>query len=275
MHVVGIDWSGRRAGERRAIWMAHAHDGVVTSLECGRTRAEVAEHVAALGVRTRRLAVGFDFSFSLPSWFLTARGLATADDLWALAAQDGETWLAECSPPFWGRSGRRRPRNPAELRATELHLRSVDGVRPKSTFQIGGAGSVGTGSVRGFPVLTRLRAAGFRIWPFHDEPTLPVAVEVYPRVFTGAVVKSRADARREHLDAHAPGIPSTMREVAIASEDAFDAFFTARGMSMHADELAALPSIDDGVTRLEGRVWRPAGAQLATWSTRTQPSPST
>ena len=38
-------------------------------------------------------------------------------------------------------------------------------VRPKSTFQIGGAGAVGTGSLRGMPHLLTLREAGCAVWP--------------------------------------------------------------------------------------------------------------
>ena len=150
------------------------------------------------------LAVGFDFSFSLPAWFLAARELPTADALWDEAARSGETWLAECEPPFWGRAGVRRPDLPAHFRRTEADLPMIGGTRVKSTFQVGGAGSVGTGSIRGFPVLARLRAAGFRIWPFHDVPMLPVAVEIYPRVFTGPVVKSHADARRAFVETERP-----------------------------------------------------------------------
>jgi hypothetical protein len=213
----------------------------------------------ALAARSERVAVGFDFSFSLPAWFLTDHGLASADDLWALATRDGERWLADCAPPFWGRPGRPRPATGVAFRETERDLGAIGGVRPKSTFQVGGAGSVGTGSVRGFPVLAALRAAGFRVWPFHDRPQVPVVVEIYPRIFTGPVVKSRADARRDHLEAHAPEVSGAMRADAVASEDAFDALFAARAMSRHADELATLPVLEDPVARLEGRVWCPSG----------------
>ena len=41
MTVVAVDWSGRRAGERRYLWMAEAADGTLLRLECGRTREEV------------------------------------------------------------------------------------------------------------------------------------------------------------------------------------------------------------------------------------------
>jgi hypothetical protein len=263
LRTLAIDWSGRRAGARRAIWLAEARDGTIERLECGRTRDEVAQHVIALADEDPALAVGFDFSFSLPAWFLDERGLQSAGALWDEAIRSGETWLSECAPPFWGRAGVMRPDLPAHFRQTEADLPSIGGIRAKSTFQVGGAGSVGTGSIRGFPVLARLRAAGFRIWPFHDEPGLPVAVEIYPRMFTGPVVKSRADARRGFIDEHAPELDDRFRTSAIGSEDAFDALCAARAMSRAAAELAALPVVDDAVSRLEGVVWTP---QRAAWS---------
>jgi hypothetical protein len=262
---VAVDWSGRRAGDRRAIWLAEARAGVVERLEGGRTRAEVAQHLVDLARDDTALVVGFDFSFSLPAWFLAERGLPTADALWDEAARVGETWLSECAPPFWGRTGSPRPELPAHFRQTEASLPSTGGTRVKSTFQVGGAGSVGTGSIRGFPMLARLRAAGFRIWPFHDEPRLPVAIEIYPRLFTGAAVKSRADARRAHLDEHAPELDVTLRALAASSEDAFDALLSARAMARHTAELAALPAVDDPVARIEGVIWAPE-AQRAAWS---------
>jgi len=268
LRILAIDWSGRRTGERHAIWLAEARDGIIERLECGRTRDEVARHVIELADEDPALAVGFDFSFSLPAWFLAERGLPSADALWDEAARTGETWLAACAPPFWGRAGVPRPDLPSRFRTTEAALPSIGGTRVKSTFQVGGAGSVGTGSIRGFPVLARLRAAGFRIWPFHDDPQMPVAVEVYPRVFTGPVVKSRADARREFLDDHAPEIDEQFRTLAAASEDAFDALFSARAMSRASAELAALPAVDDAIARLEGLVWVPE-AQSAAWSRAT------
>jgi hypothetical protein len=268
LRVFAVDWSGRRIGERRAIWLAEARDGNVEGLECGRTRVQVAQYLVDLAREDPALAVGFDFSFSLPAWFLADRGLTSADALWDEAARVGETWLAECAPPFWGRTGRPRPRLPEHFRRTEAALPSIGGIRAKSTFQVGGAGSVGTGSIRGFPILARLRAAGFRIWPFHDEPRVPVAVEIYPRVFTGAVVKSRPEARRAYLDEHAPELDEQFRVLATASEDAFDALVAARAMSLHAAELAALPTVDDAVVRLEGAVWAPL-AQRAAWSLAT------
>jgi hypothetical protein len=143
-------------------------------------------------------------------------------------------------------------------------MAAVGGVRPKSTFQIGGAGSVGTGSVRGWPALIRLREAGFAIWPFDLPASPPVAVEIYPRLFTGPVVKSSASARADLLDARYPALPPRLRDHAVASEDAFDAAVSALAMSRHEDELRALPQVDDDMGRREGRVWTPMAAHDVT-----------
>lgn len=258
LRVVAVDWSGRRHGERRAIWCAEVRGGELARLENGRSRAEVGDHLLELAARHPAVVVGLDFSFSLPAWFLRARGLDTVDDLWRAAALEGDGWIERCEPPFWGRAGTRRPALPAHLRRTEEAIGSVGGIRPKSTFQLSGAGSVGTGSLRGFPLLARLRAAGWSIWPF-DAAVPPVALEVWPRSLTGPVVKSRADTRARHLALNEVAIRRELRDRAIASEDAFDAALTALGMAPHAAAIAALPAATDDDTRLEGAIWLPPG----------------
>ncbi len=256
MRVVAVDWSGRAVGERRAIWLAEARDGVLRRLEDGRTRDEVCDHLLALARDDPSLVVGFDFSFSFPSWFLDEHGYATVDELWEAAERDGERWIHDCAPPFWGKRGRRHPEPVVALRATEIALGAVGSVRPKSTFQVGGAGSVGTGSIRGFPALRRLRRGGFAIWPF-DAPRTPFAVEVWPRACTGAVVKRDQSARAALLDARFPDLADELRTRAVAGEDAFDAAVTALVMAGHATELAALEPPQHPAAPLEGWAWSP------------------
>jgi hypothetical protein len=255
LSVVAVDWSGRKGGERRHLWTAEAHDGQLLRLVAGRTRTEVIDELVARADEDAGVVVGFDFSFSLPEWFLRDRGYVNTRALWDAAATDGESWLRDCEPPFWGRPGRRRPELPAHLRGTEAALAAVGGIRPKSSFQIGGAGSVGTGSVRGFPELARLQDAGFAIWPFDAPAQPPVAVEIWPRALTGPVVKSDATARAAYLDHHLPEIECELRDAAVGSEDAFDAAVSAVVMSHHEANLRTLPTLDDA--RLEGCVWGP------------------
>jgi hypothetical protein len=258
--VHAVDWSGRRTAERKHLWTAEADDGTVLRLEAGRSRTEVVDELVARATEVPGVVVGFDFSFSLPEWFLDEQGFAGARDLWDAAALDGERWLRDCDPPFWGLPGRRRPELVGHLRRTEAEVAAVGGIRPKSSFQIGGAGSVGTGSVRGFPALARLQDAGYAIWPFDAPASPPVAVEIWPRTFTGAVVKSDAAARAAHLDLHLPELTTELRDLAVGSEDAFDAAVSAVFMSRHEAELRALPAVDDAAARREGRVWSPVVA---------------
>jgi hypothetical protein len=269
--VVAVDWSGRRSGERRHLWWAEAHAGVLLRLEAGRTRTEVTDELVERAGDLPGVVVGFDFSFSLPAWFLRQRGYSCARDLWDAATVQGEDWLRACEPPFWGRPGRGRPALPAHLRDTEAAVAAVGGIRPKSSFQVGGAGSVGTGSVRGFPTLARLQDAGYAIWPFDEPASAPVAVEIWPRTFTGPVVKSDPAARAAHLDAHEHDLDAG-RELAVRSEDAFDAAVSAVVMSRHEDELRALPALDGSETRYEGCVWSPGISRSTARSSAERPT---
>jgi hypothetical protein len=168
-----------------------------------------------------------------------------------------EELLAACGSPFWGRPGKPRPDLAEHFRATD-RAHSIGGIRPKSVFQVGGAGSVGTGSLRGMAVLHRLHEAGFSVWPC-CEGGAPRVIEIYPRLLTGPVNKSSRDTRAAYLATHCPSLDPAMRRLAASTEDAFDATVSALVMSQHADELAALPPAADEQERIEGRIWAPAG----------------
>lgn len=255
MHALAVDWSGAAsdAAQRRSIWVAEASDGGLVGLSGGFTRDEAMREVL------RRLrptvVVGFDFSFSFPEWFVHRVGAVDGPGAWDAAAARGEDWLCACAPPFWGRRGHPRPSaHPArpEWRRTECGP-----ARPKSTFQIGGAGSVGTGAVRGMPHLRGLRDVGVAVWPFDavGDRGAPVVAEVYPRWATGPVVKSRAAARAEHVARLGAAVPRRLAPLAVASEDAFDAACAAVALSLGGWELPATDEID----RVEGRIL-PVGA---------------
>ncbi len=269
LRVLAIDWSGARQGAKRTIWLAEVIDGQISRLECGRDRRQIVAELAALRRSGDALVAGLDFAFSLPAWYVRSRA-SSAPELWDwLADGRGEEILAACPEPFWGRPGRRRPsyttecpafRRTEEITASAARTGASGGPRslPKSVFQIGGAGAVGTGSLRGMVELHRLRAAGFAIWPF-DAPTLPLVVEIYPRVLTGPVVKSSGDARRAYLDlrAYRDCMPPEALAKAERSEDAFDASVSALALAEHADDLRSLPAIVDEQLRIEGIIWQP------------------
>jgi hypothetical protein len=290
--VVAVDWSGDKgSGQRKKIWAgvwtAGAGGPVFggrVSLEGGRTRAEVCEWLIGMARDTPRMVVGFDFCFSFPEWFVRGElGCVDAPAFWNLVTNGhGERWLAAgCEDRrFWGK----RPR-PEEFSGERLHrmLRATDidcklaalipeveraarvkGITPKSVFQIGGSGSVGTASLRGMPVLKRLREAGFAVWPF-DRSGLdrPMVVEMYTRLNTGAVRKSNAAARAEYLlkkrreDEAYAALPRRAMEKARGSEDAFDALVSCMVMTARRDEFAGLGTPKDPGYRVEGWTWAP------------------
>lgn len=259
-----MDWSGGKTagGQRKKIWIADWREGDV-ALTSGRTREETTEHLIAAARETPDMVVGLDFAFSYPAWFVREQGCDSAPEFWELLAKGrGEEWLSTANAFCWGRKGIGRPeghREPGWLgfRQTDREI-SIGGIQPKSPFQIGGAGAVGTGSLRGIPMLDRLRREGFSIWPF-TEPRFPVALEIYPRWFTGNGNKSSGAFRASHL--RGAGYASLSKETAAKAEsceDAFDALCSVLGMRDHAADFANLRQASDPDVKLEGRIWRPA-----------------
>jgi hypothetical protein len=298
--VVAVDWSGDRsaAGQRRKIWAGvwtDGPDGGTVRLESGRTRAELCEWLVELALETPRMVVGIDCCFSYPAWFLVEHGCATVFDFWrAVAAGKGEAWLhRECGDArFWGVTGTARTgKRPAEfggeglrrmMRATDWENKiavrmeggdseraaTMKGITAKSPFQIGGSGSVGTGSLRAMPVLERLREARFRVWPYEAaalgvKNPKPLLVEMYTRLLTGPVAKSNELARRAYLrekkttDSAYAGLVRGVLAKAYASEDAFDALVCCVEMAKWRAEFAGLKATRDAVSRVEGITWRP------------------
>jgi hypothetical protein len=297
--VVAVDWSGRVdvAGQRRHIWAGvwTASDGGGRfSLEAGRTREELIGWLVEMARETPRMVVSVDCCFSFPAWFLAEHGCETVFDFWRKVAEgQGERWLArECEEVarderFWGKPHKRPEQfcgaglarsmrltdmenkiTPKMLEGDPERAAKVKGITPKSPFQIGGSGSVGTGSLRAMPFLLALRESGFRVWPFESallagkEPQ-PLLVEMYTRLMTGAVAKSNEGARRAYLAAKLKGddlyegISRGVLAKAYASEDAFDALVSVVEMVRYKGEFARLKATTDEALRLEGITWRP------------------
>jgi hypothetical protein len=249
--VIAVDWSGRATGEERHLFMAEITDGAVPGALQGRTRAAVERRLLDLADNDPNIVCGLDFGFSLPAWFLSQQGIDQVDEMWS-DSDRLERWLAACEPPFWGRPGRPRPSDAGERgwRATELAAAAA-GPRPKAVFQIGGAGAVGTGSLRGMPMLGRLRRAGFSVWPF-DPPRPPVLLEVWPRHhYGGPLVKSNLAART----LAAARLPEQWRATAAHSEDAFDAGITAWGLWTQTDAIVTAAPVDHPLAPVEGWIW--------------------
>jgi hypothetical protein len=229
---VAVEWSGAKtsAGQRKGICVAVAGPSGVTA-SAGRTRGETVELIEQLA---EPVAVGFDFSFGAPAWFAREHVAEAIDDVWALAARDGDDWLGPPPmPPFW----QHRCDVPAaqQFRQCEAMLKR-SGIHPASLFALVGAKQVGAGSVRGMPYLARLRASGFAIWPF-DSAAHRTVVEIYPTAL-------RPMAGEE-----------TTRE--FANDHERDAVLSAAVMWEHRASFATLTAATDPVTLLEGDVWMP------------------
>jgi diadenosine tetraphosphate (Ap4A) HIT family hydrolase len=257
IRVIAVDWSGAKGGEQSKIWLAEVWSGRMERLECGRTRDEIIEHLVQEAEWGSELVVGLDFAFSFPEWFCKELGAKDAPAVWQSVQEQGEAWLDECPEPFWGRPGKKRPEVPAHLRRTEQEIEADGGGQPKSVFQIGGGGAVGTGSIRGMPHLLTLREAGFNVWPF-QAPRLPLVLEIYPRTLTGSVVKSDRTERERYLAGRFPEMTPEQRRTATGSDDALDAAVSALTMARFLDEIGNLEWVEDEVARLEGIIWRPA-----------------
>ena len=144
----------------------------------------------------------------------------------------------------------------------------MKGIQPKSPFQIGGSGSVGTGSLRAMEWLEALHAGGFRVWPFEraalGSAPKPLLVEIYTRLLTGPVAKSNPVARAAYLKlrrAQEPALYAGLGRNALAgaraSEDGFDALVCCLEMVRHQAGFACLRATGDPTLRLEGITWRP------------------
>lgn len=293
--IVAVDWSGRvdAAGQRRHIWAGVWTAGKVT-LEAGRTREELVDWLFAMSRETPRMVVSLDCCFSFPAWFLAEHDCKTVFEFWRKVADgQGERWLSrECDAVardvrFWGAPHKRPEEFCGEnlhrsMRLTDMENKitpkllegdperaaKVKGITPKSPFQIGGSGSVGTGSLRAMPFLLRLSEEGFRIWPYQSAKLAgrkpqPLLIEMYTRLMTGAVAKSNEEARARYLaakkktDGVYKHLGRIVLERALASEDAFDALVSVLEMIRWRHDFQYLKATKDKVLRLEGITWRP------------------
>jgi len=301
--LIAIDWSGRidLAGQRRHIWSAvwtRSANGVKVQLEAGRTRDEITDWLIELACETPRMVVSIDCCFSFPGWFLEEHGCADMFAFWRKANSGlAEQWLTrECDEiardeRFWGAPHKRPAQfcGPGYRRMFRFadydnkiaqalpggdaaRAAKMRGITPKSPFQIGGSGSVGTGSLRAMTMLERLHDAGFRIWPLEAaaidaKRPRPLLVEMYTRLMTGAVAKSNAEARKKYLsakrktDALYALLGRAVLTKAQGSEDAFDALVSVIEMARHADEFGRLKATRNAELRREGLTWRPGVTQ--------------
>ena len=266
---IAVDWSGAKdeKGQLAGIWLAIAVSDSLVRLRNGLTRDEVIALLVKEIEAGGPLYIGLDFAFSFPQWFLHDHQLQSVNDLWQLAVSKGEEWLSGDTWPFWGRDKTEYKKRPEDLK-DHLRFRQTDedhrDSNIKSVFQIGGAGAVGTGSIRGLPGLTRLQKAGAAVWPFDvPKPDGPNVIEIFPRLFYGSAVtksppvKSR-DSRKHYLEKHFPCLERYWKDAMIGSDDAFDAGISALVMSAHAMKLQRLKRATQPPKSLEGEIWSPS-----------------
>lgn len=230
--VIIVDWSARtrpapRRPARDALWWCAA--GEEPCYE--RTRSELEGKLIERLARAKgRVLAGFDFSFSYPQWFLDALGVDWRG-LWSLLEREIEDApeannrfevaaalnrrATGRAAPFWGGPAASpflkttRPSGEAHqpcLRRCETELHP----RPKSGFQLWGAGAVGSQTMLGIPVLERLRRRFGReiaVWPFETREARIVLAEVYPsclprRLWSGHPIPDREQVRHLAMAFH-------------------------------------------------------------------------
>ena len=224
--AVAVDWSGAR--RPKGIWLAVVQDGDLVESRALASREEAVDYVRNCAPP---FIAGFDFSFGVPEWFALEKGCNTIDQVWDAAEREGERWLAPTAP-FW--RARCNVVEAQRFRQCETRYPTA-----KSVFQLVGNGQVGAGSVRGMPLLKRLRAADIAIWPF-DAPAERTAFEIYPTALRALV----PDAG-----------PFT-------NNDERDAVSSALVMWNHRETVAALRAATDPTIRLEGDIWAPTPPQM-------------
>ncbi|MEM6440221.1 MAG: precorrin-8X methylmutase [Pseudomonadota bacterium] len=220
--VVIVDWSSASVPKtgKDSIWIAWhaAGEDAPRALENPPTRAGAEAALLALlsaeAAAGRRVLVGFDFPFGYPEGFAEAAfGASGWRAVWgglceqvqerpgnlnnrlAVAAQINRRLPGD--GPFWGHPPTQRhdglptlkPKGDAvlpEWRAVEIEARAR-GARPKSCWQLNGAGAVGGQVLTGIPAVARLRGAldaAAQVWPFETglaEPDAPIVfAEIYP-----------------------------------------------------------------------------------------------
>jgi molybdopterin molybdotransferase len=209
--VIVLDWSaaGKPTTGKDSIWIGHATATGVTAENIA-TRRQAETRLAALVdaalAANQRLLLAADFAFGAPAGFTqTLTGQPHALALWDwLAARITDTdsnstnyreIVTEMNArfsgdgPFWGNGQkhetpglpRTKPAHPPELaeHRTAEQLGHEGGLRPKSLWQLAGAGAVGAQSLTGIPMLHRLRArhAGkAAVWPLEPSEGTPIVI---------------------------------------------------------------------------------------------------
>lgn len=232
--IIIVDWSGGKdqgpKPKKDAIWACVVTQRQVTDPIYFRNR-QVFETWCRDELRdareaSHRVLCGFDFPFGYPTGF--AKHLTGSDDAFALwdwiedriedAPKDNNRFavaaemnrLCDGIGPFWG-NGTKGDHDglPRKGLVREQHgwpERRKAEENAKGTFtvwQLAGAGSVGSQTLMGLPLLNRLRrefGAALSVWPLEPTETDIVLVEVWPSLLSTEIAESLPEG--EIKDAH-------------------------------------------------------------------------
>ncbi|PUB15482.1 molybdopterin-binding protein [Yoonia sediminilitoris] len=230
--VLMVDWSGGNdrgpTPKKDSIFAGVARNGIAQEPVYLRNR-QVAEGWITEFLRTeqaagRKVLAGFDFAFGYPMGF--GEVLTGSDD--PFAVWDWFEAKIEDSPksnnrfdvageinalfpgvgPFWGnalkRDVKRLPRKGSTREGHGLPEKRAAEEAAKGAFpvwQLSGAGAVGSQTIMGLPVLSRLRkTCGASVWPFEPLTADVALVEVWPSLIGKVVAATQPDDRVR--DAH-------------------------------------------------------------------------
>ena len=303
--VLVVDWSAAARPKRGApdsIWAGIADGSGARAEPLGdRHEAEawIGDLLKAERAAGRRVLAGFDFAFGYPAGF--ARAVTGSDD--PLALWDWlEARVTDAPPrpnhlhvagemnalfpgigPFWGNGTGEEieglPRKGTARTSDRFaERRETEPARAQPVWKLAGAGAVGSQTLTGLPVLTRLRRRlGAAVWPFEDADGPTVFAEIFPTLIdpavrahcerTGAI---RDEAQVRLLATALRGLDAGEWPALLERRGGDEGWILGRG---HEERLTALAGTADGIPvapRLsndcfalpQGTAWTPVDVAL-------------
>lgn len=305
--VVVVDWSGGHDRGPRptkdAIWACVARSESLEAPNYFRTRGAfehwIHEFLAMELSADRRVFCGFDFPFGYPEGF--AKSITGRDDpfafwQWLEAKIDDKpktnnrfavaselNTFSNGIGPFWGngtktdhphlpRMGRRR----TDHGWPERRKAESDAKGSFTVWQLAGAGSVGSQTLMGIPVLQRLRNSfghALSIWPMEPTDTPIVLVEVWPSLIADVIAATLPkgdikDAHQVRVLAEAikrlpPQALSKMMDVPLTEEGWIFGLGHEDTLKKAAQPLVPPPLQNDCFAMPQGAYWTPETEALA------------
>ncbi|HEX9464102.1 MAG TPA: hypothetical protein VGB82_16000 [Alphaproteobacteria bacterium] len=248
---IALDWSGAD-GRYAGVSVASCAPGTgaprLVAPEPARwTRSAVADWLDRELRTGRRLLIGLDFAFGMPTepggYLGTAAAPGGIFALWDLidaAAENAPDFGCGgivAAPPFaplYWRAGKRPASWLARQRLSEIACAAATGTRPECVFKLIGPKQVGKASLTGMRVLRHIRrrhAGRVAVWPYEPIGTKSVLVEIYPTLFRKRAAGGLAKLRtRADLNAALKRQGSAAVRTADLSDHDTDALISAAGL---------------------------------------------